>query len=77
MDRPAHLVAVAAGHRHVDEQQVGVMLADQLQRLLAVACGDDRIAGGGQPRAHHRAYDPVVIGDENDGLLGVVSIVLL
>ena len=66
LDRAADLVAVAAGHRHVDEQQVGMLVAGELERLLAVGRGDHRVARALEPRADDRARDAVVVGDEHE-----------
>ena len=41
LDRAADLVAVTAGHGHVDEQQVGLALAGELERRIPVGGGDD------------------------------------
>ena len=65
LDRAADLVPVAAGHRHVEQQQVDVVLARQRQRVVAVGGGDDLIAGALEPCADHRQRDAVVVGDEN------------
>jgi hypothetical protein len=49
LDRAADVVAVAARHRHVDEQQIGFVLARELQRVLAVGGRDDAVPGALEP----------------------------
>jgi hypothetical protein len=71
LDRPADLVAVAAGHGDVDEQEVGLALTGELERGIPVGGGDDLIPGALEPGAHDRARDAVVVGDEDERRLEV------
>jgi hypothetical protein len=39
LDRAAHVVSIALGHRDVEKDEVRMLVLDDDQRLLAVGCG--------------------------------------
>ena len=61
----AHGVPVTAGHRHVDEQQVGQLRDREVDCFVAVARGDHVVARAPQPRTDHRPRDAVVVGEQH------------
>ena len=64
---PAHLVAVEAGHHHIQTDEVRVFSAEKIHRLQAVARGDDLVALHGQHFAQGITRVVVVFGDEYFG----------
>jgi hypothetical protein len=69
-DRPGRLDAVHARHADVEEDQVGMVLLDQLDRLGAVLrLADDLELGPdlGQAGAQLFAQQPLVVGDHGSG----------
>ena len=68
-DPPAHLVAVHARHHDVEQDDVGRLLAQHVQRLLAGRGGQHPIAA----RAQHRVEQPdvrrLVVDDEDRRLI--------
>ena len=69
-DRARRLDAGHAGHADVEEDEVGMVLLDQLDRLGAVLrLADDLELGPdlGQARAQLLAQQPLVVGDHGAG----------
>ena len=64
-DAPADRGAVQAGHREVEQHQVGRVLAEPPQRLLAVVGGDDAVAGLAEQRAERADHRGLVVDDED------------
>ena len=64
-------VAVDAGHHHVEEDQVGFLRLDEVERLQAVARGHDLVA----PRDEHRLQQAHVLRHvvDDEDLCGPVT----
>ena len=60
-------VAVEAGHHHVEEDQVGFLGRDELERLQAVARGHDLVAARDQHRLEQADVLRYVVDDEDLG----------
>ena len=67
--RPAgdadHLDAVAAGHREVEQHQVGRLLGEPAQGRVAVVRGHDLVAGRADQRGHRADHRGLVVHDED------------
>ena len=65
LQRAQHLEAVAAGHHHVEHDQVGQQPLGLEQRVLAVFDGGDLEALGLQVQQDDRAHPGVVVGEQH------------
>ena len=61
----ADLDAVESRHHHVEQDEIGQLLAHHGKRLRAAARGHDLIAVGGEPRPHDIHVRRNVVDDED------------
>ena len=65
LERAAHFEAVDVGHHDVEQHQVGLRAADDLQRRAAVARGEDAVAGAVERPDQHLQVHRAVVHDED------------
>ena len=70
---PRQLEPVELRHHHVEHREVGLLAQRQLQRLLAVACLEHRVARALEPERDQREDVLVVVGGKDDGLVTTTS----
>jgi hypothetical protein len=62
---PAKVVAVDPGHQDVGDHEIRMHLAHQLERLLAVECGVNRIAARLQHAGEHLDVRALIVDDQD------------
>jgi hypothetical protein len=73
LDAPTCLVPAEPGHRHVEQDQIGSVQAELLQRLLARRRGQDPVAITGENVEEDRQVVRLVVDDEHRALGGIVA----
>ena len=72
-DAAADRGAVHARHRQVEQHQVGRLIAETSQRLLAIVCGDDAVTSLAQQGADRSDHGWLVVDHEDlEGRIVVV-----
>ena len=64
-ERPQHLDALDAGHLHVQQQHVGHVVFQLVERGLAVGHADDGVALARELADEELAEIPLVVGNEH------------